>query len=164
MPKLLLLCSFLIFSGCANTLTTDSYAKIQLGMTAEQALQNLEGYTIDKLSLQQPDNCYYLVPTKGVNGVYLMILDEKVARIDIYDKQLAIKTQRGLGIGDSKTQVLNSYPQTTVSPHPYTSPEGEYLEVALENGNGIIFETYHKTVTNFRLGSYPALGYIEGCL
>ena len=93
-----------------------------------------------------------------------MVVEEKVSRFDIDDQELKIETEAGVGIGSTKKEVLKAYPEIKVSPHPYIAPEGEYLEVKLPNGNGIIFETDHDIVTSFRLGSYPALGYIEGCL
>ncbi len=67
-------------------------------------------------------------------------------------------------VGSTKQEVLSSYQNVEVSPHPYISPMGEYLKIVLPNGNGIIVETNSAIVTRFRIGSFPAVEYIEGCL
>ncbi|MGQ8367318.1 hypothetical protein ACUNWE_18785, partial [Alteromonas sp. 1036] len=79
-----------------------------------------------------------------------MVVDDMVARFDVFDKELGIVVGNGLGAGSNKKEVVAIYPNTIVSPHPYIAPEGEYLEVKLNNGNGIIFETDHDIVTSFR--------------
>lgn len=163
----LLLCFLCLypFNAFADSLllSQDAYGEVQIGMSAEQALAKLPGYKSDKLLYDEPYLCYYLSPKNEQSGVYIMIYEHKVARFDVYDPELNVTTQEHIGIGNSKQQVLNTYPNTKVSPHPYTGPEGEYLEVPLANSNGIIFETENNKINSFRLGSYPALTFIEGC-
>jgi hypothetical protein len=155
----------LLSSGAsASELTANAYGSVEIGMEAEEALKHLEGYGFDKELYDEPVSCYYLTPPPEVPGVYFMINDGKVSRFDIDRNSLDVKTDRGVGVGSMKSEVLGAYPDLKTSPHPYWDPEGEYLEITLPNGYGIIFETYHDVVTSYRLGKYPALGYIEGCM
>ncbi len=143
----------------ASELTDNAWGPVAIGMDGSDAMTRLDGYT----SQDTDPACHYLYPT-AQSGVYIMVIDGRVVRFDIYDAEANTVTARGIGIGSSKAEVIDAYPNTTISPHHYIAPEGEYLEVKLDNGNGLIFETDHDIVTSFRLGSYPAVGYIEGCL
>jgi hypothetical protein len=154
----------LIQTANASELTNDSYGNVKIGMRSKEALKQIDMYASDKLSYDENYECHYLYPQKGKNGPYIMIIKDIVARFDIFEKELKIQTIKGIGIGSSKDDVLKAYPETVISPHPYISPDGEYLEVKLPTGNGIIFETDHDLINKFRLGSYPAVTYIEGCL
>ena len=158
---------FLFTIGCghafAETLTDHSLGAISIGTPAEQARTQLPSHQDDKANYPPDNNCYYFVPPE-YKGVFYMVIDEKVARIDIDSVDLSIKTTEGVGVGSTKEAVLQAYKEVLISEHPYLAPDGEYLEVKLSNGNGLIFETLNGSVIAFRLGSYPALSYIEGCV
>ncbi len=164
-PRVIPLLAILL-SACVNAggLTNDSFGDITIGMDEAAAREILANYVTDEELYDEPYDCHYLAPPETVKGVYYMMIDAKVVRFDIDDKELNIATMEGVGIGSSKSDVLRVYRNAEISPHPYISPDGEYIEVKLPNGNGIIFETEHDVVTSFRLGSYPAVEYIEGCL
>ena len=150
--------------ACADALTDTSYGGITLGMEEASAKKLLTGYVTDEEIYDEPYDCHYLTPPETEKGISYMVIDAKVVRFDIGDKELNITTREGVGIGSSKSDILEVYRNAEISPHPYISPDGEYIEIKLPNGNGIIFETEHDVVTSFRLGSYPAVEYIEGCL
>ncbi len=158
-----ILLSIIVISGVADALSQDSFAGIKIGTSAPEALEILKGYESDAAQYDS-EACYYLVPKDNKPGAAFMIVDGVVARIDIYSIESGITTNEGIGIGSKKSEVIAKYLDVKVSPHPYIDPDGEYLEVKLKNGYGIIFETEHDVVTSFRLGSYPAIEYIEGCL
>lgn len=147
----------------ASSLTDNSYQGVYIGDPAEEALKKLESYRVYKDEFTDELGCYYLSPVDYQPGAHYMIMEGKVVRIDVDDEASQINTDKGLGIGSTKQEVLSAYKNVKISPHPYASPEGDYLEIKLDNGNGIIFETYQDVVTRFRLGSYPAVKYIEGC-
>lgn len=158
-----LLLVVIVNSGRADSLSQDSYAGVKIGIPVSEALKVLKGYESDAAQYES-ESCYYLCQKNNKRGASFMVVDNVVARIDIYSKESGITTNEGIGIGSAKKEVLSKYLNVKVSPHPYIAPEGEYLEVKLPNGNGIIFETEHDVVTSFRLRSYPAVEYIEGCL
>ena len=148
----------------ADVLTDSSFGDIEIGMNESTAKEILSDYVTDEENYEEPYECHYLEPPGNKIGGHYMIIKGLVVRVDFFDKELNIATEEGVGIGSSKSDILEAYQNAEVSPHPYISPDGEYIEVKLPNGNGIIFETEHDVVTSFRLGSYPAVGYIEGCL
>lgn len=160
-PIIILLLTQNVYS---EEISSTTYGSVQIGMTAQQAFPYLVGYSSDGNSYAAQNGCYYLSPPSEERGVHFMVIDERIVRFDIDDEELNIKTEKGVGIGSTKDEVLRAYPMTNISPHQYLAPEGEYLEVKLTNSNGIVFETLHDVVTNFRIGSYPAVKYIEGCL
>lgn len=164
MRVILILMVLISYQSYSNELLNDSYGSVKIGMLASEALPKLKGYVSDKLEYDKDHGCYYLLPPDDIKGVYFMVIGERISRFDIYHKVLNVHTLKDVGIGSSKSDVLKAYPNTIALPHEYMGLEGEYLHVKLPNGNGIIFETAKNQVTDFRLGSYPAIEYIEGCL
>ncbi|GAA6186904.1 MULTISPECIES: hypothetical protein [Alteromonadaceae] len=150
-------------SVLANNLKDDEYAGIKIGSQADSAIKLLKNYQSQEVFYDEPQSCFYLEPKTHADGPYIMVMDGIVVRFDIDEQLSQIQTQEGLGIDSSKADVIKTYNDVKVSVHPYLGEEGEYLEVKLNNGNGLIFETYRDKVTSFRLGSYPAILYIEGC-
>jgi len=149
------------FTTQAGSLTDSSFENINIGMSAQKAITLLKEYESGKLN-SEDISCYYLSPSKDKNLPHFMIESNSVVRIEVLSN--AVTTKDGITIGSSKHQVMAVYKKVKVSPHPYNFKTGEYLEVKLSNGYGIIFETDNNIVTSFRLGSYPAISYIEGCL
>lgn len=156
--------AFIGLSVCAAQIEDDHYGSIKLGMAEHEAVALLSDYISDHVVYDNPYACHYLSPVDGSPGVHYMVVEDKIVRFDVYDAELHLKTQKGLGIGSIKSQVLAAYPSAISYPHPYIAPDGEYIEVTLENGNGIIFETEFNVVTSYRLGRFPAITFIEGCL
>ena len=144
-------------------ITADAYGPVRLGMSASDLERLLQDYDSDEAAYDQDYGCYYLSKAGEPNSVDFMIVDERVVRFDV-NAESKIKTKQMIGIGSSKQDVLTAYDNVSVSEHPYLGAIGEYLEVSLENGNGLIFETHLDQVTSYRLGLYPHVGYIEGCL
>jgi hypothetical protein len=106
-------------------------------------------------------SCYYVSPRDAVGRVSFMIVDERVARVDIDDPGPV--TAAGVGVGSLESEVRLAYgDRVKVSPHKYTGPQGHYLTV--EQGDfAIIFETDGTGVTTFRAGKRPEVGWVERC-
>jgi hypothetical protein len=66
-----------------------------------------------------------------------------------------------VSVGSSEAEVRAAFPRLTVEPHKYT--DGRYLNAKLSPKSGVVFETDKIKVTRFRLGTYPAVEYVEGC-
>ena len=108
-------------------------------------------------------SCYYLFPNGAIGPVSFMVVDGRIARVDVDES--GPKTSADVGVGSSESDVKKAYPgQVKVSPHPYTAPEGHYLKVEPRDGFAILFETDGTSVTSYRAGRVPAVDYIEGCL
>jgi hypothetical protein len=145
----------------AGSLIDSSYENIKIGISANEATKLLKEYESEKLNSEDV-SCYYLSPSKDADLPHFMIESNTVVRIEVFSN--SVITQDGVPVGSSKNEVIAVYKNVKVSPHPYDFQTGEYLEAKLPDGNGIIFETSNDIVTSFRLGSYPAISYIEGCL
>ena len=162
--KLFFVILTVMLTGCASApkLTENAFGGVSIGMSAEHALAVMHDYAAEYYD--ETSDCYYLHPKGEVAGVHIMINDEIVARFDVADNGERILTAAGVGIGSTKQDVINSYSQVNIKPHQYLGEAGEYLEVTLPSGTGFIFETEFDVVTQYRLGQYPEVQYVEGCL
>ncbi|MEP4892033.1 MAG: hypothetical protein ABJV04_18575 [Aliiglaciecola sp.] len=147
----------------ANSIKDDEYAGVHLGSTGDSALGVLKNYQSGEDLYEEPESCFYLSPNANLDGPHIMVMDGVVVRFEVDEQDSKIKTEKGIGIDSTRAEVLAAYDNVKASVHPYLGEEAEYLEVKLANGYGLIFETYQDKVTSFRLGSYPAVLYIEGC-
>ncbi len=147
-----------------SRLTLNSLGQVQVGMTLKQA----ETANGTKFIVEDEQNpyCFYIKPQGGPSGMAFMMVDYKIARIDIFDNP-RMTTLSGAKIGDSEERIKSLYPrQIEVTPHKYDN-NGHYLTFVPRDNRDrdyrLIFETDGKKVTRFRSGKLPAVGYIEGC-
>jgi hypothetical protein len=110
-------------------------------------------------------SCYTFAPA-AVPDVGLMIVDGRVARVNVYSRD--VKTAEGAGVGDSEARIRSLYPgrvQTTQHRH---REEAHYLTVSAPGTDAarfrIVFETDGQKVTGYRAGAVPAVMWDEGCL
>ena len=90
-----------------------------------------------------------------------MIVDERVARVDI--AEAGPLTVAGVGVGSPESEVKRAYrDRVEVSPHKYTAPEGHYLTIA-QGDLAIVFETDGTRVTRYRAGRLPEVAWVERC-
>jgi len=135
------------------------YGPIPLGVSLDQAFEAAPGL------IEPPEDeqgCVITGISQGRENVWLMIVESRVTRVDVYDP--AVRTERGAKIGDSEDRIRELYPEgVEVQPHKYT--DGHYLIVAPSSGDPyrLIFETNGRTVENFRSGVLPEVAWVEGC-
>lgn len=166
-----LVCSTAAFSaGSETTLTPEGLGSVRIGMTKRQAEQALGKKLRVEYPMTTDDNsCSYAYRADGKDrDIGYMLIDGRIARIDIGVIPLRAKivTTAGVGRGSTESAVRKAYgKRLQVSPHPYGDDDNWHYLTADEpdHKRGIIFETDGKRVTSFRAGIYPALGYIEGC-
>jgi hypothetical protein len=162
--------SFLIFSSLSviagpeteYRVSFTSYGPAQIGMTVP-ALEKALGVRVSNSSGESEDECRYVSPAKGFDGIAFMLINNRVARIDIDSS--SIRTLSGAHIGDSKKAILAMYQgRVTVSPHAYDGPDGAYLTILSANKKyGLRFETEKDKVTHFHVGRVQEIQYVEGC-
>lgn len=163
--KLLTIILSLVFSSIvlASDLTNNSYKGVVIGASASNALDLLDGYVSNKWEYDKGWRCYLLHHRSNRQLPVFMILGEnKVARVSFISKD-GPKTIQGVGVGSSKAEVLSKYKKVDIKQHHYIKG-GEYIEVKLNNGIGLKFETTDNVVIRFHLGSIPAIRAIEGCV
>ena len=132
------------------------------------------GMSLDDLSrvlhqrFQVPDDpreraCVYVSATRP-KGISLMIVDGRLARIDVTSRD--IPTIEGARVGDLEERVKHLYgSRLNVTPHHYTAPDGHYLTIPSEGGRfGMRFETYQGRVSMFYIGKFPEIEFVEQCL
>ncbi len=108
--------------------------------------------------------CDHVDPTTMPDGILLMVIDDRVARVEI--DTAGIHTVEGAQVGDSESRILALYgARAKIEPHKYTYPDGHYVVVTPPSDtlHRIIFETFKGRVTAYRAGRVPAVQLVEGC-
>lgn len=137
---------------------------VKVGMTPAEATR-AAGIEITKSPGANDPTCTYYKPGRGLTGVSFMVVNGKIARIDIDNPR--ITTRSGARVGDSEEKVKSLYGNTlTVQPHKYV-PRGHYLiftpKDAADKNYRLLFETDGKKVTRWRIGKVPEVMWVEGC-
>jgi hypothetical protein len=116
-----------------------------------------------RLPAEKDDRACFYVKPKHHPHVAFMILDGRLARIDVDGGN--ISTTGGIHVGDSEMHTLRVYgSKLKVEPSQYTGPEGHYLTLRSTNGRyGIRFETDDSKITQFYAGRFDAIQLVEGC-
>jgi hypothetical protein len=133
-------------------------APLRIGMTAAEARQALGM----PASSARSGECSYL-DTKGRSRIYVMLVRDTVARLDVRDSTVA--TPAGARIGDPESRVQELYRgRVKTEPHKYVEG-GHYLIVASpsDTTRQLVFETDGKKVTSYRVGRTPEVRWVEGC-
>ena len=141
----------------------DGYGLARIGMSRGD-LEKALGVNLTKDNMtEDPQSCEVVAPSKGYSGIDYLLIDRKLARIDISSEK--IKTVSGAQIGDSQSSIMALYPsRVTVTPHFYTAPDGSYLTMlSQDKRRGIRFETDLGKVTRYYVGTTEAIQYVEGC-
>ena len=134
---------------------------VRVGMTLEEANEVLGGQLAPPEPLESA--CDYVVPKNLAADVAFMVVDDRIARIDVRDS--TVLTESGARVGDSEGRIQSLYPgMVTSEPHKYLSG-GHYLIVAARGDtlHELLFETDGRTVTEYRAGRLPEVEWVEGC-
>ncbi|BAU15416.1 hypothetical protein LEP3755_59740 [Leptolyngbya sp. NIES-3755] len=149
----------------SSQLTLRGIGAVQVGMTVEEAAK-ASGQPLTRGKPAPSNTCSYVTPSASIPGVNFMVIDDRIARIDVR-KSSPMTTLSGAKIGDSEARIKQLYPgQISVTPHKYL-PNGHYLTYtpkdAKDRNYRLIFETDGKQVTEFRSGQLPEVTWVEGC-
>ncbi len=137
----------------------DRYGPIPLGVEFAEAVTASGGAVQE---LEDVEGCRTTAPTRGPEGVSLMVVEGRVVRVDV--RNPGVKTREGAGIGDSEERIRQLYAGAVeVQPHKYT--DGHYLVVTPSDGSErrLIFETDGAVVRTYRAGVLPEVAWVEGC-
>jgi hypothetical protein len=141
------------------TVTEYGIGPIRAGMTVAQANAAIGGgFAAPKGGTS---GCTYAVLTKAPRGLWVMLQDGRVARVEVRSGSIATST--GARTGDTESRIETLYPRVAVTPHKYVAG-GNYLTVmGSDPTNRIVFETDGSKVTTFRSGRTPEVENVEGC-
>lgn len=147
--------------SAAWTVTEFGIGPVRAGMTVAEARAALDGALTETSSAP---SCGYATSSSAPKGVNFMIVDGKIARVDV--RGGTVVTAAGAKIGDTEQRVRALYPgRIAVTPHKYT--DGHYLTVTPSNpadsAYRIVFETDSSRVTVYRSGLRPPVEWVEGC-
>ncbi|MEA2902335.1 MAG: hypothetical protein QOH36_2222 [Actinomycetota bacterium] len=136
---------------------------VRVGMTLAEATA---AAGIPVVASADTAECTYATAQGGPEGVNFMVVDRKIARVDVRGPS-PVKTRSGAGVGDTEAQVQALYPPLEVSDHKYV-PGGHYLTFVPDDPADadfrLIFETDASSkVTAIRSGRLPEVAYVEGC-
>lgn len=144
----------------------EGYGDIMFG-TPAAGMEDAWGGELKVLGKEYNESCYFMTPvsTKVPAELAFMIGDETFVRVGT--ESSALTAPGGGKVGMSKAEIARLYTAIEVAPHKYS--DGEYLEIKDPAGGGalLIFETDGKgddaRVTEWRVGTPPHVGYVEGC-
>jgi hypothetical protein len=147
-------------SAVGWTVTENGWGPIRAGMTIAEARAALGG------ELSEPANreCDHVRPPRGPEGVLIMMVDGRVARVEVSDTTVA--SAAGARVGDTEARINALYPgRVQIGPHKYV--DGHYLVVRRGPGadsvSRLVFETDGRRVTRYRSGRFPEVEWVEGC-
>lgn len=158
----------------ANVLTSEGFGPLRIGMTLGEVNAAL-GPDSDPGSVggAEPAQCDQFRPERAPEGMLVMIEQGVLTRISLI-RDSTVKTDRGLGLGDTAATVKTAYgAQATVTPHKYSAAPSEYITVWTRGGaatyvtdaaaRGIVYEVGQEgTVQAIHAGG-PSIQYVEGC-
>jgi hypothetical protein len=139
---------------------------VRIGMTLEEATDAL-GIPLIPLGSNLSGECSYYQPETSVQFLGLMVVDNRVIRIDIWPGS-TLATVSGATIGSTEAELLEKYPgQIEAAPNPYT--QGKFLVFVPEDPEfslyRLVFETDARgQVVQYRTGQFPAVTWPDGCI
>ena len=100
---------------------------------------------------------------KGNEGVHFMLIDGRLARVDV--EATRVRTLSGIGLGATEASIRSTYRgRVEESPHKYGGSESAYLTIySRSRKHAIRFETEHGKVRYFYAGTAETVQYSEGC-
>lgn len=163
LPAMLILSASALLSSCAPAdalVTPVGYQGVRTGMSVSEAEREigLELVAVPPVTPEM-EACHYVFPGGETGRYAFMVVDGRIARVDI--DQRGILTGAGIGIGADESAVKAAYPEAQTLPHKYT--DGHYLLAEQADGHGFVFETDGQRVTRYRAGRLPEVRWVEGC-
>ncbi len=144
-----------------SKLTFRGLGPVRIGMTVREAQRVLRDRLLG-LDEGKPE-CHLVRPQLGPCGVTMMVVDNKIVRIDIENTR-QLFTETGIAIGYSENRVLKAYSgRFVMEPHKYVN-NGHYIKIrSPAGGTSMVFETDGVRVTAFRVGRSPEVDLVEKC-
>jgi hypothetical protein len=134
---------------------------IRAGMSVEQVMRLAD---FSGLERKHPaGECWYLRYQGGQNNFDLMIIEDKVVRLELKGAT-KLGTYMGARIGTTEDELRAMYgARLEVQPHKYDEA-GHTITLKSSAGDfGLRFETSHGKVTAIQAGPWEHLHYVEGC-
>jgi len=146
-----------------SRVSVDGLGPVRIGMTKGQAERAAGTRIVD--DGRPSDGCSYAEPRDRRIQAAFMLIDNRVARVDVYKR--GVRSQSGVRVGDSQASVRRRLAgRLTISRHKYNR-SGFYLEErprsTADANRRVLYETDGRRITRFRGGRLPEVRYVEGC-
>jgi len=148
-------------AGSSWCLGMGGLGPLRAGMTVEQVLALADFSGIERK--KPAGECWYLRYHGGEADFALMIIDGRVARVELQNSS-KLGTFSGARIGTTEAELQAMYgARLDVQPHKY-DPAGHAITLKSSGGEyGLRFETSGGKVTAIQAGPWEHLNYVEGC-
>lgn len=156
-------------------LTPAGWSDIKIGLTKAEVIAALgPDANPDAVGGPDPESCEEFHPKNAPDGLFVMIEEGKVARVSLTDLS-PVKTDKGLGLGDTADAVKAAYGADAVAtPHKYQDKPAEYITVweggprkepyvQDEAARGLVYEVDGAGKVGMIHAGGPAIQYVEGC-
>jgi hypothetical protein len=142
-------------------LSMSGLGPVRAGMTVEQVLPLADWSGLERA--RPAAGCWYLRFEGGGSDFRLMIIDGRVARLELVAPS-TLRTLQGARIGMTDAELVRLYgARLDRQPHKY-EPHGHTLTLRAGTGDhGLRFETARGRVTAIQAGPWQHLHYVEGC-
>jgi hypothetical protein len=143
-----------------GTVSDSGYCGVFTGMTLAEA-RAVFPFPLVSVGGEQESSCYLVSPEGRPRDLTFMIVNGKVARIDVFIPK--IFTGKGIHVGSTEQEVLQAYGDLAkVFPNKYDDRMHDIV-VDTRFFYEFIFETDGSKVLNYRAGVLPPVSYVEGC-
>ena len=153
----------------SSRLRLDGIGPVMVGMTLDEAsaAAGMPLRTVPNSDRVGAGSCAYARPEGGPTGLSFMVLNGRIARIDVGGNS-AIRTLSGIGTGSTEVEVQATYPgRISAQPNPYSGHRGgRDLVYQPDEGSrhlALRFRTDGGRVGSFRSGLHGAVMAPEGC-
>ena len=154
----------------ADQLTAQGFGPLRIGMTRAEVIAAMgENDNPNAIGGPDPASCDMFHPARAPEGLYVMVEDGVLTSVQLASTSV-LKTDRGLGIGDTALAVKQAYgADARVTPHKYVDAPAEYITVwttADHDGPAARGIRYNigadGRVQAIAVGG-PSILYVEGC-
>lgn len=154
----------------ADQLTAQGYGPLRIGMTRAEVIAAMgENDNPNAIGGPDPAACDMFHPARAPEGLYVMVEEGVLTSLHLASTS-ALKTDRGLGIGDSAAAVKQAYgSDARVSPHKYADAPAEYITVWAtpdQTGpaaRGVRYNVGADGRVQAIAAGGPSILYVEGC-
>ena len=143
-----------------GTVSDGGFCGVRIGMTLAQAKAAFP-LALESFSGDQEPSCFMVFPEGRSGDLTFMLVDGKVARVDVFMPGIA--ADNGSQVGTLEEDILHAYGyRAKVFPNKYDDRKHDIV-VDTRFHYQMIFETDGSKVLSYRAGVLPPVGYVEGC-
>lgn len=152
-------------SAQAFELHEQGYGPVHVGMTIPEAEKVISTRLVPADDSSPADGCWHVRPAYGHGGVQFMVQQGRISRASVGSEPSPIRTDRGVGIGDTEERVRQLYGERlSTEPHEYLGSTAHYLTYWNRDASrGLRFETNDQGRVEMIHAGDHSIQLIEGC-